>query len=67
MQTARTLPGSIDHRFYSILLYLLLLMLYTALFIYAFYMLYTGMEKLQAFFNSLISAANDPLNYCFKK
>ena len=66
MQTAKVLSGSINQRFYSILIYLFISMVYTAVFIYSVYMLYAGMEKIQDYVNSLISAANDQLNYCIK-
>ncbi len=66
MQTANAYNLSHNQRFYSILIYLFVSMVFAALFVYAAYMLYTGMEKMQAYVNSLIWAANDQLNYCLK-
>jgi hypothetical protein len=66
MNTANTLPASRNQRLYSILIYLFICIVYTALLFYAAYLLYAGAEKLHAYFNSCITAANDQLNFCFR-
>jgi hypothetical protein len=66
MNTANTLPASLNQRLYSILIYLFICMVYAALLFYAAYMLYTGAHKMQGYFNGWIKAANDQLNFCFR-
>ena len=66
MNTVNALPTSRNQRLYSILIYLFICMVYAGLLFYAAYILYTGADKMQAYFNGWITAANDQLNFCFR-
>lgn len=66
MNTANALHTSHNQRLYSKLIYLVICIVYTALFFYAAYILYTGADKMQAYFTGCVTAAKNQLNYCFR-
>jgi hypothetical protein len=66
MNTANALPANRNQLLYSILIYLFICVVYTALLFYTAYLFYADAEKLHTYFTNLITAANDQLKFCFR-
>ncbi len=67
MNTTTSLITSRHQQLYSLLIYLLICIVYAALLFYAANLITAGAEKIQGYFDGLITTANDQLNYCFRK
>jgi O-antigen/teichoic acid export membrane protein len=66
MNTATTFQSNNRNRIAAMLIYLFICLFYTVVFMYAAYILFAGAEKLVAYFNGCIAAANDQINYCLR-
>ena len=66
MNTATTFHSNYRQRIAAMLVYLLICLVYTVVLMYAAYILFAGAEKLVAYINGCVAAANDQLNYCLR-
>ena len=66
MNTATTFYSNNRQRIAAILIYLLICLVYAVVLMYAAYFLFAGADKLVAYFNGCVAAANDQLNYCLR-
>jgi hypothetical protein len=66
MNTATTFHSNNRQRIAAMLIYLFICLFYIIVLMYAAYILFAGAEKLVAYFNNCIAAANAQLNYCIR-
>lgn len=67
MNTATSFISNNRQKISTNVLYFFICLLYGVLLAYAAFILYEGAEKLVAYFNGCIAAANDQLNYCIRE
>jgi hypothetical protein len=66
MNTVTTIHSNNRQRITEILIYLLIYLVYALVLMYAAYILFAVAEKLQIYFNSWATTANDRLNYSLR-